>query len=741
MMKKQLMLLGLLALTNAGFAQSAWTGTTTTGNTSRTGNVGIGNTSPAKSLDILTGTANDGIMIKQTTSGHATLRMDNGSTGGHNYGFCSSGSGSTEGAGHFLLYDYTSNQYRLFFSNTGYLGLNNSSPAFKLDITTSTPSDGIRITQNSAGASGFELNNTTLNGRRWALYSLGNGDAAGSGNFAIYDQTSSTNRFFINGSNGNIGIGTTSPSQKLDVNGNINTSGILTVGSSFVIDPVGPFKNSAWAGTGDRVMLSDATGKISPLAQGLSTQVLYGNGTWGNLPASAFTNSGSDLNLPTGRLGIGISSPGSALDVNGDATIRGNLKANNLAGTGDRILYVDGTGNLKVMPVNSSAPVPCVQSSIPWYEGGNTNPANNTVGTCGPVDFILKANGNNALWIKQDAKVGIGNSAPSVQLDVTGSSRVSTNIEIGTAPTDLNPLVPLNITQGGSQNDGIRVIAQSGGRGAFEVVQTSSQSNSRFKIFADGSTYIGNFPSLAYVAGAPLLTVGGDVRFTAYGTGNANGNGIEILGGNKAPFRRGISTGYDNVSGEFNFYINSNQINAAYNFYNNTGDNVTPNLSNLMTLAANGRLSLGIGQNSSSQGNAQLNVNVTDNTGDYTNSNAIDVYDYTSGKVNFRVKDNGNVFAREVTVQLTNFPDYVFKANYKLMPLNEVETYVNKNNHLPNVPAAKDIEAKGANLGEIQKANIEKTEELFLYLFELNKRVQSLEKENKELKQKVARGK
>lgn len=107
------------------------------------------------------------------------------------------------------------------FPSTGNAGIGTTSPAFKLDLTTSSSSDGIRLTQTGTqGAVGLELKNNTNNGRRWGLFSLGTNDAAGSGNFSIYDLTSGSNRFFISGTTGNIGVGTVNPGTKLHVSGN-----------------------------------------------------------------------------------------------------------------------------------------------------------------------------------------------------------------------------------------------------------------------------------------------------------------------------------------------------------------------------------------------------------------------------------------------------------------------------------------------------------------------------------------
>ena len=57
------------------------------------------------------------------------------------------------------------------------------------------------------------------------------------------------------------------------------------------------------------------------------------------------------------------------------------------------------------------------------------------------------------------------------------------------------------------------------------------------------------------------------------------------------------------------------------------------------------------------------------------------------------------------------------------------------------VPKAEEIEADGQNLGEIQRLQQEKIEELFLYILQLNKKIDMIEKENKKLKFKLVKRK
>ncbi|MBC7641120.1 MAG: TMF family protein, partial [Flavobacterium sp.] len=80
--------------------------------------------------------------------------------------------------------------------------------------------------------------------------------------------------------------------------------------------------------------------------------------------------------------------------------------------------------------------------------------------------------------------------------------------------------------------------------------------------------------------------------------------------------------------------------------------------------------------------------------------------------------------------------DYVFANDYKLQPLTEVEKFINKNKHLPNVPSASELEKEGLDLGKMQAKQMEKIEELTLYLIEMKKEIEILKSENKSLKSK-----
>jgi hypothetical protein len=104
----------------------------------------------------------------------------------------------------------------------------------------------------------------------------------------------------------------------------------------------------------------------------------------------------------------------------------------------------------------------------------------------------------------------------------------------------------------------------------------------------------------------------------------------------------------------------------------------------------------------------------------------------------FKVDANGKVWAREFEINLTNpFPDYVFEADYKLMPINDLETFIIKNKHLPNVkPASEYQQAGSVNIGELNIKMMEKIEELTLYIISQQHNIEELTKEVQALKNK-----
>ena len=90
----------------------------------------------------------------------------------------------------------------------------------------------------------------------------------------------------------------------------------------------------------------------------------------------------------------------------------------------------------------------------------------------------------------------------------------------------------------------------------------------------------------------------------------------------------------------------------------------------------------------------------------------------------------GTIRATEIKV-LAQTADFVFEDDYELRSLNEVESFINDNGHLPDIPSATEMEKDGIGLAEMNKLLLQKIEELTLYMIELEKRVEKQEQKNK----------
>jgi hypothetical protein len=107
----------------------------------------------------------------------------------------------------------------------------------------------------------------------------------------------------------------------------------------------------------------------------------------------------------------------------------------------------------------------------------------------------------------------------------------------------------------------------------------------------------------------------------------------------------------------------------------------------------------------------------------------------TTAATGYALSVNGKVACEEVLVQdIASWPDYVFKSDYKLRSLENLEESIKENGHLPGLPSASEIEANGLNLGNMQKQVVEKVEELTLYTIEQGKMLKELKKELETLK-------
>jgi len=180
---------------------------------------------------------------------------------------------------------------RMFIGNNGNVG-----------IGTSTPGSLLHLASASGNGTVLRLVSTSTNGRD---YGIGSNFITGNGEFGIYDYTAAAERLRIS-NNGNVGIGTSNPSQKLEINGNFLCN---SENSAFGFDaqPVARFGVIKKYGYYPTI----ASDNSSPIIFSQSNQTgIYTNITTATLSERMRI----DVN---GNVGIGTPSPDSKLAVAG----------------------------------------------------------------------------------------------------------------------------------------------------------------------------------------------------------------------------------------------------------------------------------------------------------------------------------------------------------------------------------------------------------------------------------------
>ena len=99
----------------------------------------------------------------------------------------------------------------------------------------------------------------------------------------------------------------------------------------------------------------------------------------------------------------------------------------------------------------------------------------------------------------------------------------------------------------------------------------------------------------------------------------------------------------------------------------------------------------------------------------------------------YKLAVNGTIRAKEIKVD-SDWADFVFKKDYKLPTLKEVETHINENGTLPGIPSESEVKANGVNLAETNALLLQKIEELTLYIIKKEKRMESMEAEIKSIR-------
>ncbi len=652
-------LIVLVSFFVSGSVNAQWLGSAdSTGITYRFGNVGIGTTNPSAKLELL--------KLGSDILGDNLLELT--SSGSKSFGLRYSADEST------LIMD---RNYSAAWSSVmswdrvyGNVGIGTVSPAQKLDVSGSYAINGREI---------FREGSTLL---------IGDVDAAGGGK-EVRIRVSGGDKITIK-TNGNVGIGTTTPDANLEVVDAIHLDG--TTNAFLDVDRAG-------AGNAGRIRFQTAGVDNFEIGQI--------GGVSGFQIADGSVNSLLTV-LSSGNVGIGTTTPGAKLTIKDNGTAANTIPLLSLrqddTGTKGLVIGNDNVDNL-------------VYRGLRLYVGETGDGHINSYVNDAFQDLLLNYEGGN---------VGIGTSSPSYKLDINGNTRIYSDantvqyIESRRSGTTYGNAALVFNAPRSTNADGETMI----GRGMLRVDGQPETTNGVVYLAAGTSGLVATSPTSSFQTYLKLtastsntgassnkiqfVTYGNEVKMSVLGNGNV---GI----GTTNPSTKIDIIHNDGVEG-IRLRTNTGTENIIYSYYDDgAGSDLTHNI---YTVSGNAIY------NQYSAGGVLKNV-FNSNGISYITGGNLGIG--TTDTFGYKLAVNGTIGAKEVIVETTSlWPDYVFGEEYKLPSLNEVEAFAKTNKHLPNVPNQQEVKENGVNVGEMNVILLKKIEELTLYIIEQQKQINSL---------------
>lgn len=389
-----------------------------------------------------------------------------------------------------------------------------------------------------------------------------------------------------------------------------------------------------------------------------------------------------------------------------------------------------------------------------------------------PADWTL---GTDTIYVN-DTKVGIGTTTPGYTLDVNGSARITTQLQTTSSFYENSGLYRYyrrswdvgyqdymhyyltlfekpTATTGEAMTvvDGDLTVVRSNGLGvtvAAHVVAERGYSNAvRWNVENRGGTKVEivevpynskTWIALHWYVAANAHYASIDMRTLAsnwdkLGLGIfKSSSAIHSSLANSTPFDTSFSGGNVGIGTATPVYkldVIGDMALRGDTFY--LGENQSPAI--IRTKVYGGAIKI---RGDSATSDRYVQLGYTDNANNYYPTLTAD----TNGNVgigttspNYKLDVLGTIRATEVKVE-TGWSDYVFDKNYALPSLAQVESYIKDNKHLPEIPSAKEIQDSGLSVAEMMAKQMQKIEELTLYVIEQNKQINQMKNELAELK-------
>ncbi len=385
------------------------------------GNIGIGTTTPIATLDVVTSNSypTAGISLSGNVP-NVTLALTNTSAAGRNWNILSAGTGTTV-PGTFRIYDGTAASDRLVIDSTGKVGIGTTSPSSLLHLESTLPV----LTLNRAGTGGgsaylaLEMDGAIgtyfgLAGNAGAFFpGIAANDTvirANTGNFVV--GTAGSPRMFIAYATGNVGIGTTTPDQRLTVGANVNSAEMIHVISK----------------AGASLFLEADTDNAAESQNPFIKFSQDGGATIGTLGLTGGTNVDAEGIATAGALDnafvLNSRSFSSALQFGTDSTIRMTVDEDGNVGIGTTSpstkLAVVGAAKIKTTTDQEAA------FSVENAAGDNVFQIDTlNTGSSDAIFAVASTSGNTYFMVGGNGTVGIGTTTSSAQFTTTGTVRLA----------------------------------------------------------------------------------------------------------------------------------------------------------------------------------------------------------------------------------------------------------------------------------------------------------------------------